>query len=482
MSNLSELLPTGGGQNAVDFVASGTLSSGQAVVLKADGTVEAVVGSAESVGSNQTWADTATQYPCCVYNSNTDRVIIAYKNPNNSSYGTAVVGSISGSTITFGTPVVFASDTINYTAIETEPSSNHVVISYQFSGPPYYASYGYAIVGAVSGTSISFGSAAFFEPYVTQWVAMGYDSTNNKYIIAYRGNGSSNGYGSAVVGTRSGTSISFGTVVYFQSSQCRFFAVSHDVASGKNLICFEDETNSSDGKAVVGTVSGTSISFGSTVTFETEASYRRTLKYSSASSKHLLVYVAVIGGVASTIGTIATVSGTSVSFSTKTTVVSVAAGYVWLTYISNNDNFVLLHNNGTTVNVKTIAISTGNVVSGSATLIANENALDNVITYNSSDNSTIISYAVSGSNAARAVVYAPASTNAPDFIGITAEAISDTATGAVNVYGGINEAQTGLTIGSDYYVQSDGSLSTTASSVKAGQAISATTINMMDLT
>ena len=42
MSNLSELLPTGGGQNAVDFVATGTLASGQTVVLKTDGTVEAV--------------------------------------------------------------------------------------------------------------------------------------------------------------------------------------------------------------------------------------------------------------------------------------------------------------------------------------------------------------------------------------------------------------------------------------------------------
>jgi hypothetical protein len=477
MSNLSELLPTGGGQNAVDFVASGTLSSGQTVVLKTDGTVEAVAGSAESVGSNQTWADTKTQYQCCIYNSNTDRVIIAYKNPNNSSYGTAVVGSISGSTITFGTPVVFASDTINYTAIETEPSSNHVVISYQFT-----SNYGYAIVGAVSGTSISFGSAALFEPYVTEWIAMAYDSTNNKYIIAFRGNGSTNGYGSAVVGTRSGTSISFGTVVYFQSSQCRFFAVSHDVASGKNLICFEDETNSSDGKAVVGTVSGTSISFGSTVTFETEASYRRAVQYSTASSKHLLVYTAVIGGVASQIGTIATVSGTSVSFSTKTTVVSVS-GLIWLTYITDNDNFVLLHTDSPGPQVTTISISTGSIVSGSPTVIATESAETPTITYNSSANSTIISYSTSGGvNAPRAIVYAPASTNSADFIGITAEAISDTATGAVNVYGGINEAQTGLTIASDYYVQDDGSLSTTASSVKVGQAISATTINMMDLT
>ena len=478
MSNLTDLLPAGAGGKQVSFVASGTIGNGVTVALNSDGTVEAVVGSAESVGSNQTWADTATQYPCCVYNSNTDRVIIAYKNPNNSSYGTAVVGSISGSTITFGTPVVFASDTINYTAIETEPSSNHVVIAYQFSGPPHYASYGYAIVGAVSGTSISFGSAAFFEPYVTQWVAMGYDSTNNKYIIAYRGNGSSNGYGSAVVGTRSGTSISFGTVVYFQSSQCRFFAVSHDVASGKNLICFEDETNSNDGKAVVGTVSGTSISFGSTVTFETEAAYRKTVQYSTASSKHLLVYAAVIGGVGSTIGTIATVSGTSVSFSTKTTVVSVSGVYVWLTYITDNDNFVLVHNNGSTVNVKTIAISTGNVVSGSATLIASENALDNVITYNSSDNSTIISYAVSGSNAARAVVYAPASTNNTSFIGISDAAISDTASGSVTIKGGISTNVTGLTPNQNYYVQTNGTLSTASSDVLAGKALSATSINL----
>jgi hypothetical protein len=37
MSNLSELLPTGGGQNAVNFVASGTLSSGQTVALRVMG-------------------------------------------------------------------------------------------------------------------------------------------------------------------------------------------------------------------------------------------------------------------------------------------------------------------------------------------------------------------------------------------------------------------------------------------------------------
>ena len=75
-----------------------------------------------------------------------------------------------------------------------------------------------------------------------------------------------------------------------------------------------------------------------------------------------------------------------------------------------------------------------------------------------------------------------ASANYTSFIGITSKAISSGATGAINTYGGINTAQTGLTIASDYYVQSNGSLSTTTSSVKAGQAISATTINLKDFT
>ena len=48
MSNLSELLPSGGGQNAVDFIASGTLSSGQTVALNSDGTVSAVSSGASN--------------------------------------------------------------------------------------------------------------------------------------------------------------------------------------------------------------------------------------------------------------------------------------------------------------------------------------------------------------------------------------------------------------------------------------------------
>ena len=44
MSTLSELIPSGGTQNNIEFVAQGTLANGQAVALRSDGKVEAVAG------------------------------------------------------------------------------------------------------------------------------------------------------------------------------------------------------------------------------------------------------------------------------------------------------------------------------------------------------------------------------------------------------------------------------------------------------
>ena len=86
------------------------------------------------------------------------------------------------------------------------------------------------------------------------------------------------------------------------------------------------------------------------------------------------------------------------------------------------------------------------------------------------------------SSHADGAVYQSVGTNSGNFIGITGQAISDTATGNVDMLGGINSQQTSLTIASKYYVQSDGTLGTTVTSTFAGQAISATTLNIRDAT
>ena len=46
------------------------------------------------------------------FDSTNNKVVIAYQDDGNSNYGTAVVGTVSGTSITFGTPVVFESATI----------------------------------------------------------------------------------------------------------------------------------------------------------------------------------------------------------------------------------------------------------------------------------------------------------------------------------------------------------------------------------
>ena len=67
---------------------------------------------------------------------------------------------------------------------------------------------------------------------------------------------------------------------------------------------------------------------------------------------------------------------------------------------------------------------------------------------------------------------------AENYIGIAAEAISNTATGKINVVTGTNSGQTGLTTAQKYFVQPNGTLATSAGSpsVVAGTAISDTKI------
>ena len=66
----------------------------------------------------------------------------------------------------------------------------------------------------------------------------------------------------AIVGTVSSTSISFGTAVQFDaSSTVAIAAVTFDSSANKVVIGWQDSGNSSHGTAIVGTVSGTAISF-----------------------------------------------------------------------------------------------------------------------------------------------------------------------------------------------------------------------------
>ena len=110
-------------------------------------------------------------------------------------------------------------------------------------------------VGTVSGTSISFVLAQISanncdNPDIT------YDTVNNKVVVVYRDTGNSN-YGTAAVGTVSGTDISFGTPVVFNSGNSTDISAKFDENVGKVVISYRDEGNQNKGTFIYGTVSGT---------------------------------------------------------------------------------------------------------------------------------------------------------------------------------------------------------------------------------
>ena len=410
MSNLSELLPTGGGQNAVDFVASGTLSSGQTVVLKADGTVEAVAETPDSAGTPSVFESSNSYYIAATFDSANNKVVMAYRDQGNSAYGTAVVGTVSGTNISFGSPVVFESANSQYVAATFDSDSNKVVIAYKDFGN---SSYGTAVVGTVSGTAISFGTAVVFESANSSHIAATFDSANNKVVIAYSDNGNSD-YGTAIVGTVSGTSISFGTAVVFESAATQWLSTTYDSTNNKIVTAYQDGGNSNYGTAVVGTVSGTAISFGTAVVFESATVAYIATTYDSTANKVVIVFrddgnsdygTAIVG----------TVSGTSISFGSAVVFNSASATYNSATYDTVANAVVISYRDGGNSNYGT---AIAGVVSGTSISFSSKVVFENAAssytsaTYDSNSQKVVIAYRDDGnSDFGTGVVFCHSSTN-----------------------------------------------------------------------
>jgi hypothetical protein len=328
-------------------------------------------------------------YGGSTYDSTNNRVVRTYRDNGNSAYGTAVVGSISGTTITWGTPVVFESASTNEMDIAFDSGNGKVVICYEDGGN---SSHGTAIVGTVSGTSISFGSATVFESAEVRVPVITYDANAGKVVIAYNDDGNSN-YGTAIVGTVSGTSISFGSAVVFNSANTSNLGMAYDANAQKIVIGYQD---GSSGNALVGTVSGTSISFGSEATFESGTAADVSAVYDPDSQKVILSYVdegdsnkgkAIVG----------TVSGTSISFGTETTFADHGTSMTennCIAYDTTQDKAVIAYKDASSSELKTIigTVSGTSISFGSAQVVYSGGANDITLVYDSNADSVVYMY------------------------------------------------------------------------------------------
>ena len=464
----------------VRAVASGALANGDTVVVNSDGTVSVVASTPAGGGTPVVFESADTTYTSATFDSNSNKVVIAYRDVENSNYGTAVVGTVSNTSISFGTPVVFEAASSVFISATFDSNSNKVVIAYRDAGN---SNYGTAIVGTVSGTSISFGTAVVFVSTRCDYPSATFDSNSNKVVIAYWAQSSNSG--TAIVGTVSGTGISFGTpVAYNSGGYTGWNSAVFDSNSNKVVIAYRDGGNSNYGTAIVGTVSGTGISFGSEVVFESVAVTAISAVFDSNSNKVVIAYANSSAG--SQFGTtiVGTVSGTGISFGTAVVFENANTTYISAVFDSSSNKVIISFDDSNNSDYGTAVIGTvsGTGISFGDAVVFESAAVQFLFsTFDSNANKVVISYRDTGnSNYGTAVVFSQASTNltAENFLGFAAHTYADTQSAVINSTCTVDRNQSGLTAGQTYYVQTDGSLGTTAAdpSVVAGTAISSTEI------
>ena len=471
-------------------VASGAITNGKPVFVNSTGTVSQVSGSSTSAGSEQVFYSAAigALHIGTTFDSNSNRVVIVYKDDTNSGYGTARVGTIDSSdnSVSFGTAVVFNSNSSSYNAPIFDSSDNKVVIAIRQNG-------GTAVVGTVdpSDNSISFGSLAQFETGNADFTAATYDSNADRTVIAYSDSGNSS-HGTAIVGTVSGTSISYGSAAVFESAQVSSVSATFDSSNNKVVIAYRDHGNSDHGTAIVGTVSGTSISFGTAVVFNSATTTGVRCTFDSNSNKVFISFDEHSGNTIK--GIVGTVSGTGISFGTAVQIEPALAtsNYTATGFDSSTNKVIVVYGDSGDSNKGKVSVGTISDTSVSFETPVEFNAGATEMGYNSTGvafdsnvNRFLVAYNDGGnSQYGTTAVIQTSSTNlttasAEGFIGIASGGTyADTAEATIDVVGTVNKDQSGLTAGQTYYVQTDGTLGTSADSpsVVAGTAISATEI------
>ena len=485
MTNLTDLLPAGAGGKQVSFTADGAISQGNTVALTSVGKAKAISSTANpaSLGSNQDFTGNNAYYNA-VTPAGDNKVVVFYVDGNNSSYHYCAVGTVSGDTITWATPVVVESATANTNVDVTySPTDGVVIFAYATS------SAGRVRKASLSGTTLTFGTAAnFTSSGSADDIRIAMATSENYATIIYRRNASS-GYGYyRQQECGNGTTVSQHLEAAFKSANVTALGIAKSSALGDIAIVYKLVSDSS-GKVIAASLPA---SYNTFITFSSEVQFSsvltdcdisktfnetldRNIIYSYESSAHKAYVLSTNGLSTPTVNGPYTVSSSSNQYAMSVSI-NTDDGFVLFGYSdSSNSNYATFQ--FATMTTTAISLS-GSTLATSYALVNSSGGVDLAANEGGSANFVFVGKDNTATDGVANVVN-PASSNVSDFLGIADAAISDTASGNITIKGGIaSNGLSSLTPGSTYYVQSDGTLSTTSSSVTAGKALSATSINL----
>jgi hypothetical protein len=459
--DISWVEASGGGEQT--FTATGAITAGQPVGINSNGTISTATALKSGVAAPT--LSNALAFQDTSYDTGQDKFLMMGQRNGSAE---CVVGNISGTTFSFGSAAVFnsANDPTAYPARTTfdAASGKHLLIYSQNSDQRVRAR-----VATVSGTSVSFGTDVVTENGTggDKYISASNAGDNKVIMIARHESGSAgNYYLWARVFTISGTSVSFGSLVDVSGAAMnsgeQYYGLCYDSNADKVVVFYVLNGNTTL-YAKVGTVSGSSVSFGSAVDtgYDCQTSDIRPV-FDPSTNKVVLAF-SDSGNSNLTKAIVGTVSGTSISFAANPTEFGSNFGNPKAVYNLTNSTIVLSYN----FNLEVVKV-VGTAVFRDRVFETSTVGSFPYIVYDDNNQSVVATDAQGECISVKTI--------SPKFAGFAKESISNGATGKVTVTGGINTSQSGLISGFDYGLPSDSATLVSGSNNKVGVALSATSI------
>ena len=495
-SNIQTQLNASAGGPSFDAVASGAIANGDTVIINANGTVSAVAGTgaSESLGADSEFEPATMRGVKGIYDPDTDRVVICYKEAAD-NYVVVTVGTITGSSIAWGTETRVGSQHSTYNDICYDSNANRVVLFYT-EAAAVGTDYGYAAVGTVTGggtNTVSFGTTVAIESAAIRYPAVEFDASTNNVVFLWKQDGSPN-EGEArcgTVNTSSNQIDSLGTKIEFSSSGADYLTRGcfYDPDAERVIACYGD--SSGDGWAsMIENTTGTTLVEQATVEFEPNDYQMGTACYDTNNNKGIVMWRDGHDGyyLKAMVLTIVGGSTNTITAGSEVTVASVNSTQLGSGFDQTANKVVVLYDDDPAAKGKVVTGTiSGTGASATSTWdtplsldIAYVQYPDSI--YDPDTGQSILCY-VDGSDSesghARALTVGYSDTNltSENYIGISSAAYSNTETATIQIVGSVDDAQSSLTPGQTYYISFDGSLSLTpldVPAVTAGTAVAAT--------
>lgn len=464
-------VPTSSNVGQATLTTGSALTAGQSVAVNSSGLAVPIAGYAQGTGStglvtNSGNTTQATWGTCSAYDTVNQRLVVFYQKPTTGDYY-CKVGTLTSGTWTFGTEVLVIANT-GGTTVNTICSALYNVAGGKIMFQSMYPGGAIQIIaGTVSGTTITFGTKLAFTPAGSNlgaFSAISYDNLTGQACLGWLG--ALAPYSNAMVLTLSGTTITANTEYGLSNS----YTTNNFVAGNGYTV------NILDGLAreIFCAISGTTLtSSGLVITSSKTTSYAplyapsiQTYFYVGFSSPNIYITAMKWNGSVATVAQYTAITTGLFDFSTYKQPVSLAydssTGYLVMTWTPSGATSTMQTSLYTVSTVTLTAVTQFNALNTTT-----KSAYNQLISLN--DGTLIYSFRdVSSGYTYSNPQYETTNTNYTGFIGFSSAAYGSGATATIQTVGSISTSQSGLTAGSKYYVQPDGTLTTTVGSNQYG--------------